>query len=157
MTVTHIAPVVRTIRVKSTAERAFSFFTSELGRWWPPNFSIGSSPMVSAHIEPGVGGRWYEVGEDGSTCQWGEVLVWNPHHNLVLAWRIGADWQYHPDLLTEVEISFRALGAAETEVILEHRKLENYGDKSAEIVGIFSSPGGWSAALERFGNRLTEA
>lgn len=91
MTTTAIAPVIRTVRVKASPERAFRFFTENLSRWWPRNFSIGSSPMRDARLEPKVGGRWYEIGEDGSTCQWGEVIAWNPPEGVVLAWRIGAD------------------------------------------------------------------
>jgi len=153
-TTTQIAPVRRTIRVRATPERAFRFFTGEMSRWWPTNFSIGTAPMQSAHIEPRVGGRWYEVGTDGSQCQWGEVLAWNPPHAVTLAWRIGANWQFDPDLLTEVEVRFRAVGGAETEVTLEHRKLENYGGSASELLGIFTSPGGWSAALARFAENI---
>jgi hypothetical protein len=32
---------------------------------------------MTAVIEPGIGGRWYEHGEDGSMCQWGGVLAWD--------------------------------------------------------------------------------
>lgn len=149
-TATAIGPVTKSIRVKASPEKAFNFFTENLGKWWPSNFSIGSSPMQDAIIEPGAGGRWYEVGQDGSTCQWGEVLAWNPPDRLVLAWRITANWQFDPDLLTEVHVKFAAIGDSETEVTLEHRKLENYGDAAADIAGIFESPGGWNAALSRF-------
>lgn len=156
-TTTAIAPVTRSIRVKSTPEKAFKFFTENLGKWWPTNFSIGSSPMQDAIMEAGAGGRWYEVGHDGSTCQWGEVLAWNPPNRLVLAWRITAGWQFDPDLLTEVDVSFTDMGNGETEVTLAHRKLENYGDAAAEIVGIFESPGGWNAALTRFAENVKAA
>lgn len=156
-TATAIAPVTRSIRVKATPEKAFKFFTENLGKWWPSNFSIGSSPMQDAILEAGTGGRWYEVGQDGSTCQWGEVLAWNPPSRLVLAWRITAGWQFDPDLLTEVDVTFSDVGNGETEVTLEHRKLENYGNAAAEIVGIFASPGGWNAALARLAENIDAA
>lgn len=133
-----IGPVRKSIRVKATPEKAFNFHR-ELGKVVALQFSIGSSPMQDAIIEPGAGGRWYEVGQDGSTCQWGEVLVWNPPDRLVLAWRITANWQFDPDLLTEVHVKFAAIGDSETEVTLEHRKPENYADAAADIAGI-SSP-----------------
>ncbi len=154
---TAIAPVMRSIRVKATPQKAFRFFTESMGKWWPANFSIGSSPMKDVVMETGVGGRWHEVGQDGSTCQWGEVLAWNPPDRVVLAWRISAGWQFDPSLLTEVDVSFKDLGNGETEVILEHRKLENYGDAAADIVGIFASPDGWNAALARFAGELEAA
>lgn len=145
-----VAPVVKTICVKASPEKAFRFFTEHLSQWWPSNFSIGTSPMREARLEPRVGGRWYEIGEDGSTCQWGDVLAWDPPHGVVLAWRITAGWQYDPELHTEVAVSFRPVGDIETEVTLEHQKLENYGEATGQMVGIFTSPGGWSAALARF-------
>lgn len=150
-TATMIAPVTKSIRVKASQGKAFKFFTENLGRWWPSNFSIGGSPMKNAIMEPGAGGRWYEVGEDGTTCEWGEVLAWNPPHGVTLAWRIRADWQFDPDLLTEVHVIFKAVSDRETEVTLEHRKLENYGEAAPQIVGVFDSPGGWAGALTRFG------
>lgn len=149
MTTTTIAPVIRTVRVAVSPEKAFRYFTENLGKWWPSSFSIGSSPITDAKIEPRVGGRWYEIGEDGSTCQWGEVLAWDPPHGLTLSWRIGADWQFHPGLLTEVAVTFTPVGDL-TEVTLEHRGLENYGDAAPQMVDTFSSPGGWNAALASF-------
>ena len=156
MTTTAIAPVVKTVRVKASQETAFRFFTEHLSRWWPSNFSIGRSPMREAKLEPKVGGRWYEIGEDGTTCQWGDVLAWNPPESVVLAWRIGADWQYDPELHTEVAVSFRAVGD-ETEITLEHRKLENYGEAGEQMVGIFTSPGGWSVALDRLAETIAKS
>lgn len=73
------------------------------------------------------------------------------------AWRITAGWQFDPTLLTEVDVRFNDLGNSETEVTLEHRKLENYGEAAAEIAGIFASPGGWDAALTRFSANLEAA
>ena len=110
MTVIRPAPVRKSIVVKASAEKSFTTFTSRIGRWWPRSKSIGSAPQADVVLEPGVGGRWYERGTDGSECQWGKVLQWEPPGRLVLAWQIGADWKFDPTLVTEVEVTFTALG-----------------------------------------------
>ena len=86
--------------------------------WWPPAYTIGKSPMKSIVIEPRVGGRWFEVGEDGSECQWGDVLIWDPPHRLALAWPINLDWQFDRSLLTEVAVEFTDVGGGEQKSIL---------------------------------------
>ena len=60
-------------------------------------YKIGKANAVDAVIEPRVGGRWYERGEDGSTCDGGAVLIWEPPTRLVLSWDIAADFQYDPN------------------------------------------------------------
>jgi hypothetical protein len=66
---------------------------------------MGHSPQKAVVIEPRTRGRWYEIGEDGSKCDWGEVLAWEPPARLLLAWRIGADWRFDPNLLAEIGVS----------------------------------------------------
>jgi uncharacterized protein YndB with AHSA1/START domain len=142
-----IPSILKSIRVQTTPEHAFAVFTTNVIKWWPPAYTIGQSPMKKVVIEPRVGGRWFEIGEDGSECQWGDVLAWNPPGRLTLAWRIGMDWAFDPSLLTEVEISFKDLGSGETEVQIEHTKFENYGDDAEKALQIFD---GWSSILARF-------
>ena len=79
------APVKKSLVVKATPERAFAVFTADIGRWWPPSHHIGGAPFKTAVLEPWVGGRWYEVGDDGSECQWGHVLAWHTPRRLVIA------------------------------------------------------------------------
>ena len=81
----------------------------------------------------------------GSTCDWGSVLSWEPPSRLVLSWDISADWQYDPDLKTEVEVRFIAEGKDATRVELEHRKLDRYGTRRDEMRHIFDTEGDWGS------------
>src|SRR5215468_5378699 len=95
----------KVVSVKAPQEVAWRVFTEKMGTWWPlATHKIGKAAAVDAVIEPRVGGRWYERGEDGSTCDWGRVLAWEPPSRLVLSWDINADFQYDPVLNTELEI-----------------------------------------------------
>jgi uncharacterized protein YndB with AHSA1/START domain len=114
--------------VKAPQDVAWRMFTERMGIWWPlATHKIGKAKAVGVVIEPRVGGRWYERGDDGSTCDWGRVLSWEPHSRLVLSWEISADWQYDPKLKTEVEVRFIPEGKDGTRVELEHRHLDRYG------------------------------
>lgn len=145
-----IAPVRRQLVVKASQSRAFSAFTADMTRWWPRTHSILKSPLKEYIIEPRAGGRWYAVGEDGSSCDTGYVISWLPPQSLVLAWQINPLWQYDPDLVTEVEVKFIVQSANITRVELEHRYLERMGEKAAEARSTVDSPGGWSAITESF-------
>ncbi len=72
----------------------------------------------------------------------------------MLAWQINAEWQFDPELLTEVEVRFIAEGADTTRIELEHRYLERMGRKAAEVRNAVDSPGGWGAILEPFKRRV---
>ena len=146
-----IAPVRKSIRVAASQSHAFEVFTSGIGRWWPKkNHSIGPAPMKAMIIEQRLGGRWYELGEDGSTCDWGQVLVWEPPSRLVLSWDISADWQHDPALKTEVEIRFIPESSSVTLVELEHRRLDRYGARRDEMRRIFESEAAWGQPLATF-------
>ena len=145
------SPVRRSVTVKASPARAFEVFTSGFSSWWPKTHSIGTVPLKTATIEPRAGGRWYETGEDGSECPWGDVIAWEPPQRIVLAWRIGTDWKFDPDLLTEVEVRFVPLASGGTRVDLEHRLLENMGPKAEETAVMLDSEGGWGGILLGFG------
>jgi uncharacterized protein YndB with AHSA1/START domain len=141
----------KVVSVEAPPEVAWRVFTEKIGTWWPlATHKIGKAKAVDAVIEPHVGGRWYERGEDGSTCDWGRVLSWEPHKRLVLSWEISADWKQDPNLKTEVEVCFIADGKNGTRVELKHRGLDLYGARRDEMRGIFDSEGGWSGLLESF-------
>lgn len=142
-----IAPVRKTIRVSAPPARAFEIFTSGISRWWIKTHSINpsKSPIKDIVLEGKAGGRWFERGEDGSECQWGKVLAWEPPSRLLLAWQITQGWQFDPNFLTELEVRFIA-DATGTRVELEHRNLERFGAAAEGMQKAFDSPGGWACS-----------
>jgi len=146
--------VRKVVTVKAPPAVAWRVFTEQMGAWWPlANYKIGKAAAVDAVIEPRVGGRWYERGEDRSTCDWGSVLWWEPPSRLVLSWDITADWQYDANLKTEIEVRFIAEGANETRVEFEHRRLDRYGARRDEMREVFDKTGDWGRLLEAFAAR----
>jgi uncharacterized protein YndB with AHSA1/START domain len=143
--------VRKSVEINAPQEHVFAVFTQQHGTWWPlVSHHIGAQAAQTAIIEPKKGGRWFERASDGTECDWGRVLVWEPPHRIVLTWDIGANWKYDPTLGTEVEVRFISKGPNTTVVELEHRHLENYGEMAAQMVGIFSSDRGWSGILQKF-------
>ncbi len=145
-----LAPIRRSFTVRAPQARAFAVFTAGIGRWWPSTHSIGRVPMREAVIEQREGGRWYEIGQDGSECDWGRVLAWEPPSRLLLAWQVNSRWQFDPALLTEVEVRFHPEGEGLTRVEFEHRHLERLGPDHEAARARIDSPGGWTGLLQRF-------
>lgn len=148
------APIRKSIHVNVAPARAFEIFTAGMARWWLKTHTINptKSPIKEIAIEPRTGGRWFERGEDGSECQWGKVLAWEPPDHqgpgrLLLAWQINGRWQFDPALITEVDIRFTPDGDG-TRVDLEHRKLEALGEQAEAMAQAFT--GGWGVLLESF-------
>lgn len=143
--------VHKIITVEAPREVAWRVFTEQMGTWWPlAVYKIGKANAVDAIIEPRVGGRWYERGEDGSTCDWGSVLSWEPTTRLVLSWDIDANFQHDPQLKTEIEVRFISEESGVTRVELEHRRLDRFGDRRAEMRDIFDKTGDWGQLLASF-------
>jgi uncharacterized protein YndB with AHSA1/START domain len=151
------APIRKTIVVAASAERAFKVFTEEMSTWWPlVSKHIGKADAKAVVMEPFVGGRWFEQGVDGSECDWGTVRTWDPPRRLVLSWEISSDWRHDRSIQTEVEVRFSPEGAS-TRVELEHRLLRHYGEKAAQMRGIFDSEQGWKGLLDAFAARASAA
>ena len=136
------------LTVDAPADRAFRVFTANMGTWWPREHHIGAAALKDCVIEPKVDGRWYEVGEDGSTCEWGKVLAWDPPRRLLLAWQLNDRFRYDPALVTEVEVTFTVVGPRSTRVDFEHRNLERLGEAAARLRGEMDK--GWGQILDNY-------
>ena len=144
-----IAPVRKSIRVNAAQAHAFEVFTSGIGRWWPRDATIGTAPMKMAVLEPRLGGRWYELGEDGSQAKGGDILVWEPPQRFVVSFFINSNWKPDVTVGSEVEVKFLADGPDATLVELEHRKFEQMGAEAGEKIRR-DVDGGWPGMLEHF-------
>src|SRR6201987_1983818 len=116
-----IAPVRKSIRVNANPAPAFEVFTSGLGRWWPRTHTIGKPPMQTAVLEPRMGGRWYELSEDGSQADVGKVLVWEPPQRCVISWALNSNWKPDTPGSSEGVGRCSAQGPQATLVEREHR------------------------------------
>ena len=145
------APIRKSIRVKAPQQKAFETFVGQMGKWWLKSHSLLKSPQADVVIEPREGGRWYEVGEDGTEQMWGRVLQWDAPNRVVLAWQLTGEWAYDPGFETTVEVNFTPDGD-DTLVEFEHRDLERFGPNAEEIRGGYETgmDGGWTALLSNF-------
>jgi uncharacterized protein YndB with AHSA1/START domain len=144
-----IAPVRKSIHVKASRARAFEVFTSGLGRWWPRDHGIGPGPMKAAVLETRLGGRWYELAEDGTQTTVGKIIVWEPPQRFVMTWDVNSQWKPDTTVGSEVEVRFITDGENATRVELEHRKFEQLGAEGGEKLRK-DVDGGWPGMLERF-------
>ncbi len=150
MNQTTIAPVRQSVTVPISAQRAFTLFTEGFNTWWIGHH-IGEAELAEAIIEPKVDGRWYERGVDGSECDWGKVLVFDPPGRLVLTWQLNARFEYDPDLAhaSEVEVLFTEENG-QTRVDFEHRHIERLGEGADELAKSVAADGGWPSILDLY-------
>jgi hypothetical protein len=57
--------------------------TDSINACWLHLYHIGQVEVAEVILEPRVGGRWFERRVDGSECDWGRVLTWDPPQQVV--------------------------------------------------------------------------
>jgi uncharacterized protein YndB with AHSA1/START domain len=137
--------------VAASTAQAFHVFAESLQTWWIREFTwSGSDALDRIGIEPGEGGKCYEIGPYGFRCDWGRVLVWDPPQRLVFTWQIGPDRvpEPNPDRATEVEVRFAPDGEGRTRVELEHRGFERHGEDGKAYREALEE--GWKQLLARY-------
>jgi hypothetical protein len=144
------ASVRTTVTIEVAREHAFAVFTERFDTWWPRSHYNGTGELAQAILEPRPDGRWYARGTDGSENEWGKVLTWDPPARLLLAWQLDAEFEYDPDLVTEIEVTFTELAPHRTRVELEHRNLDRFGPDANAMRDTFGSDTGWTGMMRTF-------
>ena len=138
--------------VEAPAARAFQLFTERFDRVKPREHNMLGVDIAESVFEARVGGRLYDRGVDGSECQWGRVLAYEPPHRIVFSWDISPHWQIETDASrsSEVEVRFHADGPTKTRVELEHRNLDRHGEGWEGMREGVRGDQGWPLYLQRF-------
>lgn len=139
-----VEPVRVTVRVRRNVQDAFDLFTRDIGCWWPlDKASFGGDRACELHMEPFVGGRFYERYIDGEEHTGGRVLRWEPPGLLAFTWQHD-DWSAP----TEVEVRFFEEESSFTRVELEHRAWERLGPVADQMRDMYNN--GWPTVITCF-------
>jgi uncharacterized protein YndB with AHSA1/START domain len=140
------------IVVATGAARAFALFCEQMDRIKPREHNLLAVDIDETVLEPRVGGRIYDRGVDGSECEWGTVLAYDPPERLVFSWNISPRWQVEadPDRRSEVEVRFVPEDEDRTRVLLHHRHLDRHGDGWEATRAGVDDANGWPLYLSRY-------
>ncbi|HVF63639.1 MAG TPA: SRPBCC domain-containing protein [Casimicrobiaceae bacterium] len=143
--------IVVDVVVPCPPDRAFHYFTRDIGRWWPlKSHSLGMEHAVDVRFETGEGGRLFEVARDGRERSWGTVTTWEPGRRVAFTWHLDRD----ASTAQHVDVTF-AQASDGTRVTLTHGGWHRREDGASARE---SYVGGWQFVLrERFGGYCVEA
>jgi hypothetical protein len=150
-------PINVSTLVRSSRDHTFDMFVHTIGVWWPTRrASSGRERVRDITIERRIGGKVFEIWDDGTTVEWGELLAWDAPAGFTMTWSV-------TPLPTEVELRFIELGPNLTRVVVEHRGWQALShEQLAQDCGL---PGGylggsydigWSLILDRFARRAEQ-
>ena len=143
------APIRKTPAGQGSRQKAFDIFVGGMGGWWLKTpFPARIARRRTWSIEPRAGGRWYEIGKDGTREEWGKVLDWEAPDRPCSPGSSTPNGPTIPISRPTVEVRFTADGD-HTIVEFEHRDLERFGDNAEAVRGDYDTgmDGGWGELL----------
>lgn len=147
-----VQPIRKSVVVNIGVERAFELFVNKFDAIKPREHNLLAVPIAETIFEPRVGGHIFDLGTDGTRCEWARVLAYEPPSRVVFSWDIGPTWQLESDpaRTSEVEVRFVAESANRTRVELEHRHLDRHGEGWPAVADGVDGDAGWPLYLQRF-------
>lgn len=139
-------PLIKTIEVPCSQEKAFEVFVNEMDSWWPlSRFTVSAMSggvARSIRIEAKVGGRIVEIGNDDTEHLWGTIRSYDPHDSISMDFHIPQPGEV-VESRSLVEVRFTALGNDRTRVELTQSNWEAPGEWAEALHGGYD--GGWDA------------
>ena len=145
--------------VEAPQDRAFRVFAERFDEIKPREHNLLAVDVAESVFEPRAGGRVYDRGVDGSECQWGRVLAYDPPERIAFTWDISPQWQLETDLrkTSEVVVRFIAETPERTRVELEHRHLDRHGEGWEGVREGVGGDEGWPLYLARYAEQVAAA
>ena len=141
-------PIIKTIEVPCSQEKAFAVFVNDMGSWWPLDKRSMSKmhtgqPAKSLHVEAKLGGRIVETAHDDTEHHWGTIKSYDPHDSLSMDFHMGLP----PENASLVEVRFAAVSDDITRVELTQSNWEAFGDMAEMMRDGYGS--GWVIIFEQ--------
>ena len=140
-------PIIKTIEVPCSQEKAFGVFVNEMGSWWPLDKRSMSmkngKPAKSLSIEPKQGGKIVEIGHDDTEHLWGTIKSYDPHDSISMDFHMGLP----AENASHVEVRFTALENERTRVELTQSNWEAFGEMAEMMRDGYGS--GWVIIFEQ--------
>lgn len=137
-----IDPIIVSVHVPSTPERAFAAFAAGFADWWPAaTHSLSRNAATRCRLDATPGGAVEERGPDGTCHRWGTVESVEPGRRLRFTWHPGRE----PESAQWVDVEFTEIGAG-TRVTLTHGGWEALGEIAPILRREYAS--GWRDVLE---------
>ena len=146
-----LAPIHLEIFVPCPPDRAFDYYTRDIGRWWPlASHSLGGPDAAGVRFEGREGGRLVETLRNGDERTWGTVTTWQPARHVAFTWHLDRD----PATAQQVDVRFEPATGG-TRVSLTHGGWEHRDDGASARENYV---GGWKFVLgERYGGYCAAA
>ena len=143
-----LEPIVKTIEVPCSQEKAFGVFVNDMGSWWPldqrsMSLMHNGEPAKSLRIESKLGGKIVEIGHDDTEHHWGTIKSYDPHDSISMDFHMGLP----PENASLVEVRFVTLGTERTRVELTQSNFEAFGDMAEMMHGGYGSS--WGLIFEQ--------
>ena len=139
-------PIIKTIEVPCSQQKAFDVFVREMGNWWPldkRSMSMHSGqPAKSLRIDPRQGGKIVEIGHDDTEHHWGTITSYDPYHSVSMDFHMGLP----AENASLVKVKFTALDDNRTRVELTQSNWEAFGDLAEMMHRGYGS--GWVIIFE---------
>ena len=139
-------PIIRTIEVPCSQEKAFDIFVKEMGTWWPldkRSMSMKNGhPAKSLRVDAKQGGQIVEIANDDTEHLWGTIKFYDPHNAISMDFHMGMP----PENASLVEVRFTVLSDKQTQVELTQSNWEAFGDIAEMMRGGYGS--GWVIIFE---------